>query len=138
MRTSKRQISRRMKDTYVARCSLFVQENWPRATTLAPFLGDRFVGTTTPRKAKINVPHNCHGNVVRATGSFTLSDSPTGFPVDSWSRIFIVPIVLISIATMNEKLRNVGTWCVRFFYSTNIKYWTITGLKVDSHIEKHC
>lgn len=51
---------------------LFAQENWPRAATLAPFLGDRFAGTTTPRKAEINVLYNCHGNVVRETGSFTL------------------------------------------------------------------
>lgn len=51
---------------------LFVQESWPRAATLAPFLGDRFVGTTTPRKAETDVPYNCHGNIVRATESFTL------------------------------------------------------------------
>lgn len=66
---SVRQMSRRMKDTRL-RWPLFAQENWPRAATLAPFLGDRFMSTTTPGKAETDVPYNYHSNTVRATGLY--------------------------------------------------------------------
>lgn len=111
---------------YAVGCLLFVQENWPRAATLAPFLGDRFVGTTTPRKTETTMPCNYHGNVVRATETFTLSDLLACISC----RELIANFYSSNCFDFHRersiaKLCNVNTlYYYRFFNSSNIKFWT--------------